>query len=107
MLKNVSNYLLNPHFNMSQELYYTAPPEDIFKEMQEKACIVWSKYSNEYGYQTEKTDKVKSLQNISDNFMYILAMFDSDNISELYDIASDNLKREIKIRLDPETLYLY
>lgn len=74
---------------MSQELYYTAPSDTIFAEMQEKACIVWSKYSDEYGYQSEKTDKIKSLQNISDNFMYILAMFDSDNVSELYQSASE------------------
>lgn len=92
---------------MTQEMYYTAPSDDIFKEMQDKACIVWSKYDDDYWYRTEKTDKVKSLENISDNFMYILAMFDSDNIEELYWIASEQLKNAIKERLDPETLYLY
>lgn len=84
---------------MSQELYYTAPSDEIFAEMQECAREVWGKYSDEYGYRSEKIEMVDNVRNIQDNFMYIFAMFDHINQLELFAMASPQLRGAIIDRL--------
>jgi len=53
------------------------PSQQIFDEMKAAAIAVWSEnYSNEFGYVTEKTDRINSLNNIQDNAMVFFRMFD-------------------------------
>lgn len=84
---------------MSQELFYTAPHDNIFEEMKNIACSIWNTYDDTYWYASEKINKIKSLENISDNFMYIFAMFDIENQQRLISEASTNLKLAIRERL--------
>lgn len=54
-----------------------APSQQIFDEMKAAAIAVWSEnYSNEFGYVTEKTDRINGLSNIQDNAMVFFRMFD-------------------------------
>lgn len=53
------------------------PSKQIFDEMKAAAIAVWTEnYSDEFGYVTEKTDRINSLSNIEDNAMVFFRMFD-------------------------------
>jgi hypothetical protein len=67
--------------------------------MKRLAIEIWNTYSDEFGYRSEKVDKIKDLENAGDNFMYIFAMFDHINQSKLIASASSELKKEILDRL--------
>lgn len=84
---------------MSQELYYTPPTDSIFEEMKKLAIDIWNTYDNTYWYADEKINKIKDIENVWDNFMYILAMFDCNNQSTLRDNASPELLKAIVDRL--------
>jgi hypothetical protein len=68
---------------MNIKKYYTAPPQEIFDDIQENAIQIWETYDNEYGYATEKITRVEDMKNIQDNAWAIVAMFDSSNIAKL------------------------
>lgn len=69
---------------MSQELYYTAPPDAIFEDIKKHAIQIWNGYDDTYGYRSEKIDRIKDLANVADNYMYMVAMFDSTNQAKLF-----------------------
>ena len=53
------------------------PSQQIFDEMKAAAIAVWSEnYSDEFGYVTEKTDRINGITNIQDNAMVFFRMFD-------------------------------
>lgn len=64
------------------KLYYTAPSDELFNELKEKAIELWTeRYPADKSpfYAEEKVDRIKDLQNVQDNFMYMVAMFDENN----------------------------
>jgi hypothetical protein len=62
------------------------PSQQIFDEMKAAAIAVWSEnYSNEFGYVTEKTDRINGLNNIQDNAMVFFRMFDWINQDKMID----------------------
>lgn len=63
--------------------YYTAPSDEIFNEIKERAIEIWQTYDDTYGYATEKIDRVKEITNVKDNWGYIVGMFDSPNQQKL------------------------
>lgn len=83
-----------------KNLYYTPPSDDIFNEVKEKAIEIWKEYDNEYGYVDEKVGRIEFIQNIEDNLMYIVAMFDSENMKKLADKLSNAPKTAIRERLE-------
>lgn len=80
---------------MSTELYYTAPPVDIFNDIKNNAIIIWNGYDDTYGYASEKVDAIKDLRNVRDNYMYMVAMFDQDNIDKLLALVQPDTKARI------------
>jgi hypothetical protein len=60
---------------------------------------VWQTYDDEYGYATEKVNRIKDIQNIEDNFMYILAMFDIENQRKVGEKLSEQTKKEARDRM--------
>lgn len=64
---------------LTQEQYYTAPSQETFDDIKQAAIQMWSTFDNTYGYATEKIDRIKDLQNVEDNYAYIVAMFDPRN----------------------------
>ena len=84
---------------MSQELYYT-PPEDIyFEEMKKTAIEIWDSYDDTFWYATEKKNRIKDVQNIWDNFLYIFAMFDIHNQNKCLQKLSEECKKQVYDRL--------
>lgn len=64
------------------DLYYTPPEDELFNEVKQKAMELWKIVdtdNDKFGYATEKINQIKDLENIGDNFMYIVAMFDLGN----------------------------
>lgn len=58
---------------------HTTPSEEIFNEMKKAALEIWNTYNDDYGYATEKKDRVNSITNIQDNVMVFYRMFDRAN----------------------------
>lgn len=68
------------------KLYYTAPSDEIFNEVKSKAILLWTeKYPEETSpyYAKEKVLRIENIGNVEDNLMYIVAMFDSENMRHL------------------------
>jgi len=80
-------------------IYYTAPSEDQFNELKQKAIEVWNNYDNEFGYVDEKVNMIKDIKNVRDNFMYIVAMFDSNNQRILAGKLSDETRQAVRARM--------
>ena len=58
---------------------HTTPSDEIFQEMKTAAIEIWNTYNNDFGYVTEKLDRVNSITNFQDNAMVFYRMFDGDN----------------------------
>ena len=80
------------------KLYYTAPEEKQFNELKEKAIEIWKTYDIE-GLENEKVRRIKKMQNIEDNFMYICAMFDISNQRKLAMKLSDETRKAVSDRI--------
>ena len=68
--------------------YYDAPPQEIFDDIKENATKIWNTYSDEFGYRSEKINRIKDIKNIQDNAWYIVAMFDSNNQAKLLSMVN-------------------
>lgn len=66
------------------EEYYTAPSDEIFEDIKKAAITIWKEYDDTYGYATEKVNRIKDIPNVSDNWAYMIAMFDHWNQNKLY-----------------------
>ena len=82
-----------------KNLYYIAPPENVFAELKNICIEIWNTYDNEYGYAEEKIGRIKDILNIDDNFMCMLAMFDFINQSKVINKLSEETKKEVRERL--------
>lgn len=83
-------------------LYYTTPEHDVFNEVKNKAIDVWIEMypeDNHPFYAKEKVDRIKDMGNVSDNLMYIVAMFDLENQLILANRLSDNSRKAIRERM--------
>jgi len=63
--------------------YYEAPSDEIFEEIKREAINIWKTYDDTYDYATGKINRIKDITNISDNAMFIVAMFDNSNRRKL------------------------
>ena len=84
---------------MNTKLYYTAPSNEMFNELRARAMDIWKTYDNAYGYVDEKSEKLKDLANVQDNFMYMVAMFDMDNQRKLADSLSPETRQAVRERM--------
>ncbi len=82
-----------------KNLYYQEPSQEVFEEMKKLAIEVWKTYDDQFGYATDKIASFKDIENVSDNFMYILAMFDTNNQLKLLSQSSDELRAAVRERL--------
>lgn len=81
-------------------LYYVAPPDKAFGDMKRACLIVWDGYKDSPGgYSEEKKNKILPIQNIGDNFMYMLAMFDMGNQNKVINLLSESTKKEVRDRM--------
>jgi hypothetical protein len=82
-----------------KKFYYETPPDNIFNEVKEKSIKIWKTYDNTYGYADEKIDYIKTIGNIKDNMMTIIAMFDINNQMKLAGKLSFEANKEITEKL--------
>jgi len=81
------------------KLYYVPPTYDQFNELKEKAIEIWSTMGDEPSYSQEKIGRIKDIQNVGDNFMYMVAMFDQNNQQILSDKLENDTRRAVAERL--------
>lgn len=75
--------------------YYDAPSEKIFEEIKTEAIKIWRGYDDTYGYATEKIDSIKDIQNVKDNWGYMVGMFDQDNQVKLFLALSEQARLKV------------
>jgi hypothetical protein len=75
---------------------HITPSEEIFNEMINIASLIWLQYDNEFGYVTEKLERINSLTNYEDNVMVAYRMFDHVNQSKFIALASNDVLEYIK-----------
>lgn len=84
---------------MNSKLYYQAPAIELFDDVRENAIKIWQSYDNTYGYADEKINQIVDMQNVGDNFMYIVAMFDYNNQEQLASMLKEETKKAIHDRI--------
>ena len=71
--------------------------EETFNIIKQTAIELWKEIdtdNDKYGYATEKINTIKDLENIGDNFGYIINMFDYHNQWKLLDKLKGPAKSE-------------
>ncbi len=81
------------------KLYYTPPTDEQFDEVKQEAIKIWSKMGDEPSYSEEKISRIKDIENVSDNFMYMVAMFDINNQRLLANSLSEDTKKAVRERM--------
>lgn len=70
-------------------IYYTPPKQEIFDEIKMLARLIWiEQFDDTYGYVAEKLNRIEKMENIQDNFMQMINMFDPFRIRILMKMAS-------------------
>lgn len=70
--------------------YNDAPSDEIFDAIKREAIKIWQTYDDQFGYASEKIDRVNSLTNFKDNWGTMVGMFDPDNQRKLLDALIDS-----------------
>ncbi len=84
------------------KLYYTPPRQELFEAVKSRAMELWKEVDSDndkFGYATEKINQIKDIQNVGDNFMYIVAMFDIDNQRLLANRLAEETRTAIRERM--------
>ena len=84
------------------KLYYTPPTNEQFNELKEKAIELWREVdtdNDKYGYASDKIGRIKDIENVSDNFMYMVAMFDIHNQAKLAEKLSEETREAVRKRM--------
>ena len=81
------------------KLYYTAPIDEQFNELKEKAIKLWSGMGDEPSYSQEKIGRIKDIKNVQDNFMHMVAMFDINNQRKLAENLSTETRKAVRERI--------
>jgi len=75
------------------------PSIEIFNEMRVAATQIWNTYDNQFGYVTEKLNRINGLENIQDNAMVFYRMFDWENQTTFKTLVSESTLNYIKNNL--------
>ena len=84
----------------TRNLYYVAPSDEVFNEVKSAAIKIWQTYDDTYGYASEKINRIKDWENIRDNVMSIVAMFDIHNQGKLINSISPEAKQALRERME-------
>jgi hypothetical protein len=82
-----------------KRLYYTPPDERMFNELKASAIQLWTAIERNEGDAEDKLTQIQGMQNIEDNFMYIVAMFDEGNREKLADMLSGKTRKAVSLRM--------
>lgn len=73
-------------------LYHTTPPQEIFDDIKQVAVKIWNTYDDQFGYATEKIDRINAIQNYADNYATIIGMFDNYNQTFLVELVNQDTR---------------
>lgn len=60
--------------------FYKTPDAKIFNDIKKQSIALWkARYSDEFGYVTEKVQRINEIENYKDNWGSIFGMFDHQN----------------------------
>lgn len=76
--------------------YNEAPSEEVFNEIKQAAIEIWQTYDDEFGYATEKIERVNSITNFKDNWGTLVGMFDPINQGKLVAKLSPEAKAKVE-----------
>lgn len=83
-------------------LYYTPPSQEIFNDVKTSAKMIWhfiDSDNDKYGYASEKCARIDAMENVGDNFMTIVAMFDIYNQVYLSRAITPESRKAVRDRL--------
>lgn len=66
--------------------------QNIFNDIKQSSIQIWKSYDDTYGYATEKIDRVNDIENYSDNYSFIVGMFDAHNMRKLMNMVQPKTK---------------
>ena len=84
------------------KLYYTPPRQELFEAVKSRAMELWKEVdtdNDKYRYATSKINQIKDIENVGDNFMYIVAMFDINNQRKLADRLAQETRDAVRERM--------
>jgi hypothetical protein len=82
------------------ECYYRQPKQEYFDELKSVCIKFWGCFDDQFGYATEKINRVKNLENNSTNYMMMIKMFHPLNWEVLAELLSLEVRHDISIRLN-------
>jgi len=84
---------------MTQEEYYTPPSDEIFNDIKQAATKLWLTYDDQFKYATGKIDRIKDIENVKDNYAYMVAMFDHFNQQKLFRLLQRKDSYDLVLRV--------
>ena len=70
---------------LSVEEYYKPTDPAIFADVKRYAIEIWESYGlGQDGYAEGKIERIKDIENVSDNTCYMVAMFDQHNQGKMF-----------------------
>lgn len=80
--------------------FYETPSQEIFDDIAVQSGRLWmTRYTDEYGYVTEKIDRIAEISNFKDNWGSIFGMFDHQNQAILLTMLEEESKAFILDRV--------
>jgi hypothetical protein len=82
------------------EYYYKQPKQEYFDELKSACIKFWGAFDDQFGYATEKINRIKDLENNYSNYMMMVKMFHQLNWEILAELLSLETRNDISIRLN-------
>jgi hypothetical protein len=79
--------------------FYEKFSEETFNDIKKCSIEIWETYSDDGGYKTDKIKAVQKIENIADNGIFIIGMFDFYNQVKLAKKLKESSKSEIYEKL--------
>jgi len=83
----------------SVRLFYTSPREESFNELKEVCIRFWKTFDNEFGYSSEKINRIKDLPNDGPNFVMMVQMIHPVAREVISKLLSLETRNEISMRM--------
>jgi hypothetical protein len=80
--------------------YYKKPKDEYFNELKQLCIRFWQLQDDQFGYATEKIDRIKDLENDYSNYMMMIKMIHPLNWEVLAEHLSLETRNDISIRLN-------
>jgi hypothetical protein len=78
---------------------HETPSDEIFNEMKAASTKIWKTYDNQFGYVSEKLERIEKLRNYEDNAMICYRMFDYINQTQMRELLSQHTLNYIDTNL--------